>query len=68
MQTDDLIVVAEFTTSCEAELAKAALVGAGIHAEVRDAVMADIYPCVIAARLMVSAASADETRQLLHLE
>lgn len=66
MQTDDLTVVAEFTTSVEAELAKAALVSAGIYAEIRNSNMANIYPGVIAAQLLVPVERADEAEALLH--
>lgn len=65
MQTNDLTVVAEFTTSVEAELAKAALASAGIYAEIQNECMADIYPGVIAARLLVPAERLDEAQCLL---
>lgn len=65
MQTDDLIVVAEYTTSMEAELAKSLLMSAGIYAEIHNPYMTDIYPGVVAAQLLVTAERADEARQLL---
>ena len=53
MHDNDLMVIAEYATSMEAETAKSALTDAGIYAEIYNEHTSDIYLGVIPAQLLV---------------
>lgn len=65
--TDELVVIAEYNTSMEAELAKSVITSAGIHAEIRNGYMANVYPGVIPSQLLVSEKDREQAEILLHL-
>ena len=67
MQVEELVVVAEYATAVEAEMAKNILACAGIHAEVDNEYMTTIYPGVIRARLVVSDGDYKQAKTLLRL-
>lgn len=67
MQTEELVVIAEYNTSIEAEMAKSILSCAGIRVEIRNALMSNIYPGVIPSQLIVSAEDAEQARILLQM-
>ncbi len=65
MQTDELVVIAEYNTSIEAEMAKNILSCAGIRVEIRNSLMSTIYPGVIPSQLIVAAEDAEQAKFLL---
>lgn len=65
--TDELVVIAEYNTSMEAELAKSVITSAGIHVEIRNGYMANVYPGVIPSQLLVSEKDREQAEILLHL-
>ena len=67
MQVEELVVVAEYATAVEAEMAKSILACAGIHAEVDNEYMTTIYPGVIRARLVVPDGDYKQAKTLLML-
>ena len=67
MQVEELVVVAEYATAVEAEMAKSILACAGIHAEVDNEYMTTLYPGVIRARLVVSDGDYKQAKTLLRL-
>lgn len=54
MLVDEMVVVAEYNTAVEAEMAKSILACAGIRAWIENEYMATLYPGVIRAKLMVA--------------
>ncbi len=54
MQVEELVVVAEYNTAVEAEMAKSILACAGIVAQIENEYMTTLYPGVIRARLVVA--------------
>ena len=67
MQVDELVVVAEYATAVEAEMAKNILACAGIHAEIENEYMTTLYPGVIHARLVVDSDDFKQARTLLRI-
>lgn len=67
MQVDELVVVAEYATAVEAEMAKNILACAGIHAEIENEYMTTLYPGVIRARLIVEDSDFKQARTLLRI-
>ena len=67
MQTEELVVVAEYNNTVEAEMAKSILSCAGIHADIRNALMSNIYPGVIPSQLVVAAEDAEQAKTLLEI-
>ena len=65
MRGDDWIVVAEYGTSLEAEMAKSLLVSAGIDAQIRNEYMSTLYPSVIPSQLIVLQEDAERAEKLL---
>lgn len=68
MQDNDLIVIAEYCTSMEAETAKSALTDAKIHAEIYNEHTSDIYLGAIPAQLLVRRDDALRARKVLRLD
>ena len=64
---EDLVVVAEFNSPAEAEMAKNMISTAGIYAEVRSGYMANIYPGIVASQLLVGSGDRDLVEVLLRL-
>ncbi len=67
MQVDELVVVAEYSTAVEAEMAKSILACAGIRAQIENEYMTTLYPGVIRARLVVPERDMKQARTLLRL-
>lgn len=67
MQTDELVLLAEYNTAVEAEMAKSLLACAGIRAEIENEYMTNLYPGVIHARLMVMESEYKQAKTLLRL-
>ena len=67
MQTDDFLVLAEYNSAIEAEMAKSILSCAGIHSHIDDEYMTTLYPGVVRARLMVPKDDYKQAKLLLRL-
>ena len=67
MQPQELVVIAEYNSYLEAELAKSIVSSAGIYAEIRNEYMSTIYTVAIPPQLLVTAEDADQARVLLSL-
>lgn len=65
MQAEEWVVVAEYNTSLEAEVAKSLLVSAGIDADIRNEYMSTLYPSVIPSQLIVPEKDAEQAELLL---
>lgn len=65
MRGEDWIVVAEYGTSLEAEMAKSLLVSAGIDAQIRNEYMSTLYPSVIPSQLIVLQEDVERAEKLL---
>lgn len=66
MRNDDLILLAEYNTAFEAEMAKSMLENAGIEAVIEDDLMSSIYPTgIIPTKLLVREADARQAQQLI---
>ena len=65
MQREDWVVVAEYGTSLEAEMAKSLLVSAGIDAQIRNEYMSTLYPSVIPSQLIGPQQDAEQAEKLL---
>ena len=67
MLVDEMIMVAEYNTAVEAEMAKSILACAGIQAWVENEHMATLYPGVIHTKLMVAEDDFKQAKTLLRL-
>ena len=67
MQVDELVVVAEYNTAVEAEMAKSIVASAGIYAEIRNEYMSTAYTVAIPPQLLVPYDDADQAKTLLRL-
>ncbi len=67
MQVEELVVVAEYNTWIEAEMAKSIIASAGIHVEIHNENMATAYPCAVPARLYVNSKDYETAKMLLRL-
>jgi hypothetical protein len=67
MQVDELVVVAEFNSAVEAEMAKNILACARIRAQIENEYMTMLYPGVVRARLVVSERDYKEAKTLLRI-
>ena len=67
MQVDELVVVAEYNTAVEAEMAKSILACAGICAQIENEDRATLYPGVVRARLIVDARNYKQAKTLLRI-
>ena len=67
MHVDELVVLAEYATAVEAEMAKNILACAGIHAQIDNEYMTTLYPGVIHARLVVQEQDYKQAKTLLRL-
>ena len=67
MQVDEFIIVAEYSSAVEAEMAKSILACAGIRAEIENEYMATLSPGVIHARLVVLERDYKQAKTLLRL-
>ncbi|MBQ2026533.1 MAG: DUF2007 domain-containing protein [Alistipes sp.] len=67
MRVEELVLVAEFNTTTEAEMAKSILACAGINSQIENEYMTMLYPGVIRARLMVDEGDFAQARILLRI-
>ena len=67
MQRDELILLAEYNTAIEAEMAKNILACAGLRAQIENEYMTTLYPGVIRAKLMVLEPEYKQAKMLLRL-
>ena len=67
MQVEELVVVAEYNTAIEAEMAKSILACAGIEAQIENEYMTTLYPGVIRVRLVVADEDFQQARTLLRI-
>lgn len=67
MVIDEQVVVAEYNSTAEAELAKSILACAGIVSRIVNGYMATIYPGVIHTRLVVSEDDYLQAKTLLRI-
>ncbi len=65
MEHDTFTLLKEYTSSTEAEIAKTVLESVGIHAEVQNEFMSNIYPGVVPSQLMVRTSDAERAEQVL---
>lgn len=68
MEQDTLVVVAQYNSASEAEIAKSLLDSAGIRSMIRNEYMASIYPVgAMPAQIVVRTEDYEKARALLHL-
>ena len=67
MQTEEFVVLAEYASAVEAEMAKSILACAGIRAWIENEYMATLYPGVIHTKLMVAEDDFKQAKTLLRL-
>ena len=67
MQQNEFIVLAEYNSVIEAEMAKSILACAGIHAHIDNEYMTTLYPGVVRARLVVAEDDYKQAKMLLRL-
>ena len=67
MQVDELLVLAEYNTAIEAEMAKNILACAGISAYIDNEYMTTLYPGVVRARLVVAKHDYKQAKLLLRI-
>ena len=67
MHVDELVVLAEYSTAVEAEMAKNILACAGICAQIESEYMTTLYPGVIHARLVVPERDYKQAKTLLRI-
>ena len=68
MQNQELIVIAEFNSYIEAEMAKSIVTSAGIYAEIRNEYMSTAYAVAIPPQLLVPYEDAEQAKILLRLQ
>ena len=65
MEDRTLVVLAEYNSPMEAELAKSLLTSAGIYAELENEFMSTLYPPAVPCRLMVCEEDLEQAKGLL---
>ena len=65
MENRILVILAEYNSSMEAELAKSLLQSAGIYAELENEFMSTLYPPAVPCRLMVYKEDLEQAKVLL---
>ncbi len=65
MERRELVVLAEYNSPMEAELAKSMLASAGIYAELENEFMSTLYPPAVPCRLMVCEDELEQAKGLL---
>ena len=65
MEDRILVVLAEYNSPMEAELAKSLLTSAGIYVELENEFMSTLYPPAVPCRLMVCEEELEEAKNLL---
>jgi len=67
MHAPELIVIAEYNSYIEAEMAKSIVESAGIHAEIRNEYMSTAYAVAIPPQLLVFDHDAEQAKVLLNI-
>ena len=67
MHSQELVVIAEYNSYLEAELAKSVVASAGIYAEIRNEHMSTIYTVAIPPQLLVPHKDAEQAQMLLNI-
>ncbi len=67
MQAQELVVIAEYNSYLEAEMAKSIVSSAGIYAEIRNEYMSTAYAVAIPPQLLVPFEDAEQAKVLLSL-
>ena len=67
MQTEEFVVLAEYASAVEAEMAKSILACAGIRAQIENEYMTTLYPGVIRAKLVVFEKDYKQAKTLLRI-
>ena len=67
MQNQELIVIAEYNSYIEAEMAKSVIISAGIYAEIRNEYMSTAYAVAIPPQLLVPYEDVEQARALLRI-
>lgn len=67
MQSEELVIIAEFNSYLEAEMAKSIVTSAGIYAEIRNEYMSTAYAIAIPPQLLVPYEDAEQAKTLLRL-
>ena len=65
MEDRILVVLAEYNSPMEAELAKSLLTSAGIYTELENEFMSTLYPLAVPCRLMVCEEDLEQAKGLL---
>ena len=65
MEKRELVVLAEYNSPMEAEMAKSLLSSADIHAELENEVMSTFYPMAVPCRLVVCEEDLEQAKALL---
>ncbi|MBP3482388.1 MAG: DUF2007 domain-containing protein [Alistipes sp.] len=66
MKANNLVVLSEYNTAMEAELAKTVLGSAGIYAEIENEIMSSLYPTgIIPSKLLVREEDTETAKRLL---
>lgn len=67
MQAQELVVIAEYNTYLEAEMAKSVVASAGIYAEIRNEYMSAAYAAAIPSQLLVPYEDVEQAIALLNI-
>ena len=67
MQTQELVVIAEYNSYLEAEMAKSIVASAGIYAEIRNEYMSTAYAVAIPPQLLVRYEDVEQAQELLRI-
>lgn len=65
MKEEKLVMISEYDSATEAEMAKSLLESAGIESVIGDEYMSTLYPAGIPARLFVREADAAAAREMI---
>lgn len=67
MQSQELVVIAEYNSYMEAEMAKSIVASAGIYAEIRNEYMSIAYAVAIPPQLLVPYDDVEQAKVLLRI-
>ncbi len=67
MQSQELVVIAEYNSYMEAEMAKSIVASAGIYAEIRNEYMSTAYAVAIPPQLLVPYDDVEQAKVLLRI-
>ena len=67
MQTQELVVIAEYNSYLEDEIEKSIVVSAGIYAEIRNEYMSTAYAVAIPPQLLVAYEDVEQAQELLRI-